>query len=86
MNATKWTAQSRGYKSIVNMSEGAMAEIVGPNHAATAALVAAAPELLSALDDAEAFIAGFEDDEMQEGVNEVLWTIRAVMLAAGMSL
>lgn len=39
----------------------------------------AALELLAALKKAEAFIRGFEDDEMQEGVNELLAEIRAAI-------
>jgi len=42
----------------------------------------AAPDLLAALDRAEAFIAGFEDDETQEGVTEMLAAIRAAIAKA----
>lgn len=42
----------------------------------------AAPDLLAALDRAEAFIAGFEDDETQEGVAEMLAAIRAAIAKA----
>tara|TARA_R110000868_G_scaffold87712_5_gene245034 strand:- start:560 stop:760 length:201 start_codon:yes stop_codon:yes gene_type:complete len=42
----------------------------------------AAPDLLAALDRAEAFIAGFEDDDTQEGVTEMLAAIRAALAKA----
>lgn len=42
----------------------------------------AAPEMLAALERAEAFIAGFEDDETQEGVTEMLAAIRAALANA----
>lgn len=47
-----------------------------------AALVAAAPDLLAALDCAEGFIAGFEGDETQEGIDWLLATIRAAITKA----
>lgn len=43
---------------------------------------AAAPALLAALKIAESFMAGFEGDEMQDGIDERLATIRAAMAAA----
>lgn len=49
---------------------------------ANATLIAAAPELLAALELAESFMAGFEDDEVQEGINERLAAIRAVIAKA----
>lgn len=42
----------------------------------------AAPDLLAALDRAEAFISGFEDDDTQEGVTEMLAAIRAALANA----
>jgi hypothetical protein len=42
----------------------------------------AAPDLLAALKRAEAFIAGFEDDETQEGIAEMLAAIRAALAGA----
>jgi hypothetical protein len=39
----------------------------------------AALELYEALEMAEGFISGFEDDEVQEGINEKLATIRAAL-------
>ena len=42
----------------------------------------AAPDFLAALDRAEAFIAGFEDDDTQEGVTEMLAAIRAALAKA----
>ncbi len=47
-----------------------------------ARLIAAAPEMLAALDRAEAFIAGFEDDDTQEGIPEMLAAIRAALRKA----
>lgn len=49
---------------------------------ANANLIAAAPELLDALRSAEAFIAGFEDDESQEGMRDNLLKIRAAITKA----
>lgn len=49
---------------------------------ANAHLMAAAPEMLAALDRAEAFIAGFEDDETQDGITEMLAAIRAAIAKA----
>ena len=40
-----------------------------------------AAQLASALDRAESFIAGFEDDETQEGIPEMLEDIRAALSA-----
>ena len=45
-------------------------------------LIVAAPELLEALQSAEAFIAGFEGDELQEGVSELLAGIRTAIAKA----
>ncbi len=42
----------------------------------------AADEMLKALDCAESFIAGFEDDECQEGVDDLLGSIRAAIAKA----
>ena len=42
----------------------------------------AAPDLLPALTEAENFIMGFEDDDIQEGVAELLRTIRAAITRA----
>lgn len=46
-----WTITPRGYKTIVDMGAPNSAEFVGPNHAANAQLSAAAPGLLSALEN-----------------------------------
>lgn len=43
---------------------------------------AASPRLVSSLIKAEAFISGFEDDEAQEGIAEVLSDIRAAIKQA----
>lgn len=49
---------------------------------ANLAKVIAAPRLFSALQIAEAFMSGFEDDECQEGMAGKLATIRAALLCA----
>jgi hypothetical protein len=49
---------------------------------ANAALITAAPDLLAALERAEGFISGFEDDDTQEGVTEMLAAIRAALAKA----
>lgn len=42
------------------------------------------PTVLAALKQAEEFMRGFEDDELQEGINERLATVRAAIeLAEG---
>ena len=48
-----------------------------------ARLIAAAPDMLAALAIAEAFMSGFEDDEMQEGMAEKMAQIRAAIAKAG---
>ncbi len=45
--------------------------------------VAASPQLLRALDKAYEFCLGFEDDELQEGMGELLAEIRAALKAGG---
>jgi len=45
-------------------------------------LIAAAPELLAALQSAEAFIAGFEGDDLQDGIDAKLADIRAAIAKA----
>lgn len=47
-----------------------------------ARLIAAAPELLAALQLAEAFMAGFEGDELQEGMDGKLAAARAAIAKA----
>ena len=44
-----WTTTSRGYKTIVGMDAPNSAEVIGPDHVANARLIAAAPDLLAAL-------------------------------------
>lgn len=43
---------------------------------------AAAPAMLAALQWAESFVSGFEDDELQEGINGNLAMIRAAIAVA----
>lgn len=49
---------------------------------ANAILIAAAPELLDALRAAENFMAGFEGDELQDGIDQRLATVRAAIAKA----
>ena len=45
-----WTTTPRGYKTIIDMGAPNSAEVVGPNHEANARLIAAAPQMRTALD------------------------------------
>ena len=45
-------------------------------------LIAAAPKLLGALTSAGSFISGFEGDDLQEGIDELLAVIRAAIAEA----
>lgn len=56
--------------------------IDAPEENAVISLIEAAPLLLAALEDAERFISGFENDECQEGMNERLARMRAVIAKA----
>lgn len=47
-----------------------------------ARMIWAAPKLLAALKLAEAFMAGFEDDDLQDGINQRLGEIRAAIAKA----
>ena len=58
------------------------AETINAEALANARLIAVAPELLEALELAERFMRGFEDDELQEGVNAQLLTIRCIIAKA----
>src|SRR5690606_804850 len=49
---------------------------------ANARLIAAAPELLAALTEAEVFMAGFEGDELQDGIDAKLQQARAAIAKA----
>jgi hypothetical protein len=46
-------------------------------------LIVAAPELMAALVKAEAFIAGFEGDDLQEGMDDLLRAVRSAIAKAG---
>lgn len=50
---------------------------------ARAYLFAASPDMLAELRKAESFISGFEDDELQEGIAELLAGIRGAIAKAG---
>lgn len=52
-------------------------------HPEDEALAKAAPLLLARLKEAERFIAGFKDDDLQEGINTMLAAIRAAIAKAG---
>ena len=54
-----WTTTLRGYKTIIDMGAPNSAEVVGPNHEANARLIAAAPDLLAALEAVTACLRGF---------------------------
>ena len=45
-------------------------------------LIAGAPDMLAALIEAESFMAGFEGDELQDGIYEKLAKIRAAIAKA----
>lgn len=50
-----WTTNHRGYKTIVSMGAPNSAEVIGPDHETNAYLIAAAPDLLAALEAYELF-------------------------------
>jgi len=50
-----WTVSARGYKSAIDMGAPSCAEVIGPDHAANARLMAAAPDLLAALRGVDEF-------------------------------
>ena len=67
---------------LMNLS-GAYNGYAGKEQAeADARLMAASPDMLPALRKAESFIAGFEGDELQEGIDEMLSEIRAAIAKA----
>lgn len=66
----------------MNLS-GAYGGYAGKTQAeADSRLFAASPDLLAELRKAESFIAGFEGDELQEGIAELLAGIRAAIAKA----
>ncbi len=71
-----WTTTRRGYKTIIDMGAPNSAEVVGPNHEANARLIAAAPDLLQALHDVDAYLAPQGDEE------DVYNYIRAIIKGA----
>ncbi|OZI79883.1 hypothetical protein [Bordetella genomosp. 2] len=63
-------------------SPAASREITEEEQAANARLIATAPELLEALTEAEVFMAGFEGDELQDGIDAKLQQARAAIAKA----
>lgn len=64
----------------MNMDEGGdKGWFRGPSTWTNARLTAAASDMLEALQSAEAFIAGFEDDETQKCIRDNLLQIRAAI-------
>ena len=57
-------------------------EYLGTQGSANAELIASSPDLLSAMERAERFVGGFEGDELQEGVDELLSMMRAALAKA----
>lgn len=59
-------------------------ELIAPLYCtkAEAPMYRAAPKLLAALEGAESFIAGFEGDETQEGIDDLLEETRAAIAEA----
>jgi hypothetical protein len=60
-----------------------LAIIRGPNRAALATALCALPDIITALRMAEAFVAGFEGDETQEGIDVLLEAIRIAIAKSG---
>jgi len=50
-----WTTNPRGYKTIVSMCAPNSAEVIGPDHETNSHMIAAAPDLLAALEAYELF-------------------------------
>ena len=76
-----WTV-SEPTGAYIQSPAGGIAALTYGAREADARLIAAAPDLLTALDCAEGFIAGFEGDETQEGIDWLLATIRAAITRA----
>ena len=70
---TLWIGNGDGYVAQVTRIDG-----LEPIDWADARLISAAPEMLAALERAEGFISGFEDDDTQEGIAEMLAAIREI--------
>jgi hypothetical protein len=66
------TADNGGWPSVSNPEEAR----------ANGLLIIAATELLEAVKVAELFMSGFEDDDMQPGINESLALLRQVIRKA----
>lgn len=65
-----WTVSGRGYKSAIDMGAPSCAVVTGPNHAANARLIAAAPDLMKAavyaLADLEGIMPDFEPSGLRK--------------------
>jgi hypothetical protein len=66
-----WTTTLRGYKTIIDMGAPNSAEVVGPNHEANARLIAAAPDLLAALEWWQAQMRDDNCDDMGKLLDEM---------------
>lgn len=80
------TIFSRDGSAIYGVAGDAPPDINGGITAATlqkAAAATAIPDLIDALKSAESFMSGFQDDELQEGINERLAKVRAALASAG---
>jgi hypothetical protein len=75
-----WTATPRGYKTAIDMGAPNSAEVVGPNHEANARLIAAAPDLLAALETAyEMLVDSWGEEQISAGDDQVANVIKAAI-------
>lgn len=68
-----------GNTTVYDSNGKAVANVRGRKDGQNGPIVTAAPDLLAALEVAEGFISGFEDDDLQEGIESMLATIRAAI-------
>ncbi len=66
-----WTTTRRHYKTIIDMGGPNSAEVVGPHHEANARLIAAAPDLLAALEWWQAQMRDDNCDDMGKLLDEM---------------
>ena len=73
-----WTTTPRGYKTIIDMGLSPnSAEVVGPLHEANARLIAAAPDLLVALETAyEMLVDSWGEEQIAAGDDQVANVIK----------